>query len=108
MPILHCALLRLSAHPFDQFDLPAAATPPPCPLLYLHLLLHLYQASQDFDPRTRRVVNRGQLLGEGLSVSAAGSYAPADTATRCPKLVRASIEAGCLQAWGREIQLPIR
>ena len=68
----------------------------------------LLRASQDFDPRTRQVINRGQLLGASLAVSAAGSYEPADAAATCPKLVRASIGGGSLQAWGRQIQLPIR
>ena len=87
---------------------PAPTHLPPPPTRQPPPALHTSQASQDFDPRTRRVINRGQLLGAQLSVSAAGSYEPADAATRCPKLVRASIEGGCLQAWGRELKLPIR
>lgn len=87
------------------------------------------QASQDFDPRTRRVVNRGELLGPAVVATAGGSYEPVDrssssgsggkgtstkggsgskSSNRCPILVRASIEGGSLQAWGQEVALPIR
>ncbi|KAL4451569.1 hypothetical protein ABPG75_007231 [Micractinium tetrahymenae] len=87
------------------------------------------KASQNFDPSTRRVVNRGELLGPAVTVTASGSYEPvpgetggssssgssgggsgsaARTAGRCPVLVRASIEGGALEAWGARLPLPIR
>lgn len=91
------------------------------------------QASQDFDPSTRRVVNRGELLGGSVTVTASGSYAPVPrdgpssgsgssrpggsgsggdsrraAAGRCPVLVRASIEGGELQAGAARLPLPIR
>ncbi|KAL4428841.1 hypothetical protein ABPG77_005279 [Micractinium sp. CCAP 211/92] len=90
------------------------------------------QASQDFDPTNRRVVNRGELLGGSVRVTASGSYEPVPrdgpssgigssrpggsgsggdsgraAAGRCPVLVRASIEGGELQAGGARLPLPI-
>lgn len=87
------------------------------------------QASQDFDPSTRSVVNRGELLGTAVAVTASGSYEPVQgeassgggggpaggggwsrraASGRCPALVRASIEGGALEAWGARLPLPIR
>jgi hypothetical protein len=54
------------------------------------------------------VVNFGELLGPAVTVTASGSYRPADETQRCPKLVLASIERGALNAWGLRIPLPIR
>lgn len=34
------------------------------------------QASQEYDPATRTVINRGEVLGDRVYVTAAGTYAP--------------------------------
>ena len=34
------------------------------------------QASQEYDPATRTVVNRGEVLGHKVYVTASGTYAP--------------------------------
>ncbi|PRW05882.1 Metallo-dependent phosphatase [Chlorella sorokiniana] len=51
------------------------------------------QASQDFDPSSRAVVNRGELLGPAVALTAAGSYAPvADGETAAPSSTGSSVK----------------
>jgi hypothetical protein len=66
------------------------------------------RASQDLDPASRRVRNRGELLGAQLFVTADGSYAPQDDSRALPKAVDVSVTGGALHAWGRRLPLPIR
>lgn len=65
------------------------------------------KAGQDFDPSERSVLNKGELLGSQVVVTAQGSYEPQDSHTNLPKLVKANITGGQIQAWGRTIPLPI-
>ncbi|KAL3134719.1 hypothetical protein ABBQ32_007722 [Trebouxia sp. C0010 RCD-2024] len=65
------------------------------------------KAGQDFSPSDRLVLNKGELLGSHVVITASGTYEPQDTATNLPKLVKANISGGHVVAWGRRIPLPI-
>lgn len=45
-------------------------------VLLTFALAILSQASQDFDPRSRAVINRADVFGKNLFVTADGSYEP--------------------------------
>lgn len=66
------------------------------------------EASQDFDPATRTVVNRGELLGKSLYVTAEGTYEPLGNTSTMPVDLEASIERGSLHVLGKQLPLPIR
>ncbi|KAA6424660.1 MAG: hypothetical protein FRX49_05327, partial [Trebouxia sp. A1-2] len=65
------------------------------------------QAGQAFNPLDRSVLNKGELLGSQVTVTAQGTYEPQDSNTTLPKLVKANISGGQITAWGRQIPLPI-
>lgn len=83
------------------------------------LLAPRNEFSQAFSPRSRAVLNVGQLLGQRLYVTAEGSYAPkaaavagarggAAAAATMPVDIVASIERGALHVLGARVPLPIR
>ncbi|KAL0043528.1 hypothetical protein WJX79_007448 [Trebouxia sp. C0005] len=65
------------------------------------------KAGQAFNPLDRSVLNKGELLGSQVTVTAQGTYEPQDSNTTLPKLVKANISGGQITAWGRQIPLPI-
>lgn len=65
------------------------------------------KAGQDFSPTDRLVLNKGELLGSQVTVTAQGTYEPQDSNTNLPKVVKANISGGQITAWGRKIPLPI-
>ncbi|KAK9826161.1 hypothetical protein WJX81_002496 [Elliptochloris bilobata] len=66
------------------------------------------KASQDFDPAQRSVVNRGEVLGAYVFVTASGTYRPLDASATTPVEIKASIESGCLHLGRRQVGLPIK
>ncbi|CAL8463803.1 g3337 [Coccomyxa elongata] len=66
------------------------------------------KASQEYNPADRSVINRGEVLGDCVRVSACGSYEPVGETKTMPVLVKADIEGGELNAFGRSLPLPIR
>ncbi|GAB4821735.1 hypothetical protein N2152v2_008781 [Parachlorella kessleri] len=93
------------------------------------------KASQEFIPQGRRVINRGQVLGNAVIVTAEGTYEPQAAApeeqqqgqragapllavfgkgkgegTKLPQVLRATITSGTLHIvpWKLDIPLPIR
>lgn len=90
--------------------------------------------SQDFDPTTRAVLNKGELLGQALFVTAAGTYAPSSRSSTAkgssnngssqgssgrkegrasapvttPVPITASIQRGAVHVLGVQLPLPIR
>ena len=66
------------------------------------------RASQAFDPKTRDVLNSGEIAGPSIQVSAVGSYTPVDSSTVLPKEIDVEITGGEIDAWGRKIKVPIK
>lgn len=66
------------------------------------------RAAQDFNPRTRAVLNSGEIAGPSIQVSAVGSYTPTNSSTKLPKEIDVTIIGGEIKAWGKIIPLPIK
>lgn len=65
------------------------------------------KAGQDFSPSNRTVLNKGELLSSQVRVTAQGTYEPQGDNKSLPKLVKANISRGQIEAWGRKVPLPI-
>lgn len=65
-------------------------------------------ASQEFIIETREIINRGEILGNWITVSASGRYKAIGESGRLPVTIRASVERGKVCVLGKEIGLPIK
>lgn len=64
------------------------------------------RSGQTYDVQRRAVVNYGEILGEALSFSAEGTFAPRG-GSRTPVDVDVSVTSGAFTAFGRRLGLPI-
>lgn len=66
------------------------------------------EASQDFDPVGRTVVNKAEVFGETFFVTADGTYEPQGDTSSTPVEVQTFVTGAKLHAFGKELALPIR
>jgi len=71
-------------------------------------------ASQNFDPEHRSAVNKAEVFGRNVFVTASGTYSPAakppaeGETLLTPVKVAVTIDKGALHWFGKEISLPIK